>query len=255
MKLRSITIGLVLFILVGKLSGQTHQAERLFVPYIDVESQSNVDVTVSGAEQACQQEYTNTLSNTNLFSSREQNLIREIFAKYKNVTTNSGPSGTVCASHYLTNYLVHAGERTVRVENWIANFQYTNFNAQEQIILGGGGLSAKFRTKSDGGYNMYFIRTGNGTMLRFSEVKNGLINGVLVAFEDLHPQGTNWNFRNADFTDSCLTEYRQYTNGMVFGKFLMWNSRNNLILEANFKEPYDFEKHRIDLQMIQQHSQ
>ena len=39
----------------------------------------------------------------------------------------------------------------------------------------------------------------------------------------------------------------QYTNGMNIGKYLMWNPENgNLLMEADFKEPYDFEKHRTD---------
>jgi hypothetical protein len=34
----------------------------------------------------------------------------------------------------------------------------------------------------------------------------------------------------------------------------MWNPKNNnLILEAEFKEPYNFEKHRIDLWMLGGH--
>jgi hypothetical protein len=88
-------------------------------------------------------------------------------------------------------------------------------------------------------------------MLRFSEEKDDSLNGLLVAFEDMHSQGKNWNFRRADFTtNSPLTEYRQYTNGMVFGKFLMWNPQNNdLMLEAEFTEPYDFEKHRLQPQL------
>jgi len=49
-----------------------------------------------------------------------------------------------------------------------------------------------------------------------------------------------------DFLNNTLQTYMRYTNGLVIGKFLMWNPLNNrLIIEAEFKEPYDMEKHRI----------
>ena len=240
-KLRHIILGISLFFLIENLFGQTNQASRLFVPYLDEESQSNVIVTVSGMGQPCPLEYTNTLSNTNLFTLEQQKVIADVFIKYKNVTTNSGPPGTMLFALYRTNYAINVRNKTVEVEDCVADFKYTNFDAQEQVVMDRGGLSAKFRTKSNDGYNMYFIHTGNGTMLRFTEQKNGLANGVLAAFEDMHSQGTNWSFKLADFTDSRLTEYRHYTNGMVLGKFFMWNPRNgNLIIEAEFKEPYDW---------------
>ena len=88
----------------------------------------------------------------------------------------------------------------------------------------------------------------------FGEVKHGLPNGLFVRFEDLYPQGATWDFRLANFTNSVLEEYRQFTNGLVFGKFFMWNPRNNnLMLEAEFKVPFEFEKHRTDLRLIQNH--
>jgi len=232
-----------IILLTGSLFGQ-----RLFIPYLDKASQSNVIVTISGAGQPCSLEYTNKLSNTNLFTPIEQNLIKEIFIKYKDVTTNSGPSGTVLIGFYKTNHIVKDMNRTFEIENWVSQFQYTNSDAQEEIRLGEGGLFAQFRNKAGDGYSASFIQTGDGTMMRFMERKNNSINGVFAAFEDMHWQGTNWDFRLSDFSDSRVTEYRYQTNRMVFGKYLMWNPRNNnLIMEAEFTEPYDFEKHRIDL--------
>jgi hypothetical protein len=250
-KLRHIILGIVLLYSVESLFSQTNQAGRFYIPYLDEESQSNVIVAISGTGQLCPLEYTNTVSNTNLLTSIEQNLIQEIFVKYKNVTTNSGLPGAVLTDFYETNNIVRAMNRTFKIQNWVSNFQYTNSRDHEIVILGKGGLLAKFRNKSKDGYNVSFVSTGDGTMLRFSEEKDDSLNGLLVAFEDMHSQGKNWNFRRADFTtNSPLTEYRQYTNGMVFGKFLMWNPQNNdLMLEAEFTEPYDFEKHRLQPQL------
>src|SRR5664280_2019698 len=93
-------------LLSGTLFGQTSQ--RLYVPYLDKESQSNVIVTVESAGEPCPPEYTNTLSNTNLFTPEEQKLIGDVFVKYKNVTTNSGPPGSILIGFYKTNRVVKA---------------------------------------------------------------------------------------------------------------------------------------------------
>jgi len=257
MKIRYILFGLILLLSAGNLFSQTNQSGKLIIPFLDSESQSNIIVSVSddfGSGQPCPDEYTNTLSNTNLFTPEQQIAIKEVFVKYKNVTTNSWPPGTMLAALYKTNLVIKAMDRMVEAENWIARFQYTNCDAHEEIRFGKGGILAKYRDKSNDGYNVYIGRTGGGSVFRFMEVKRDLINGRLSTFDDNRPQGTTWDYRLADFSNAHLTEYRRYTNSMVIGKFLMWNlQNNNVILEADFKEPYDFEKHRTDLRMLQQH--
>ena len=249
MKLHQIVIGLTPFLFAGGLCGQTNQAERLLIPLLDPASQSNVLVRVSDFANGrpCPLEYTNVLSNANLFTSEEQSLIADIFIKYKSITTDVGPTGTVCVGLYKTNSTIKAGNRTAEVENWVVRYQYPNSGASEEITIGRS-LTAKFRTRSDDGYDVYFSRVGDGTLLGFVEIKRNLINGLLVEFDDAHPQGTNWDYRLANFTESHLVEYRQYTNGMVLGKCIMWNARNsNLMLEAEFKKPYDWQKHVVQL--------
>ncbi|HXE42931.1 MAG TPA: hypothetical protein VN516_07885, partial [Candidatus Baltobacteraceae bacterium] len=119
-------------------------SNRLFIPFLEPESQSNVTVIVSalGKGQPCPSEFANSVSNTNLFTSEEQQMIRDIFVKYKNVTTNSGPPGTVLINFYKTNfvapalYWVKTDEywRTHRTnEEWISEFEYTNSVSREQI--------------------------------------------------------------------------------------------------------------------------
>ena len=257
MKLQQFILNLALLFSAGKLFCQSNQTERLFIPLMDKESQSNVNVAVSdfgGPGKPCRPEYTNVLSNTNLFSLEDQQIIKEVFVKYQNVTTNSGPPGTVLAGLYRTNYTIKVMNETANVENWVANFQFTNSEAHEQIKFGSG-MSAEFRNKSNDGYNASITRTGGGTtLLNFGEIKHGLPNGLFARFTDLHEQGPNWDYKLASFTNSQLVEYRQRTNGLVTGKFLMWNALNgNVIVEAEFKEPYEFEKHRTDLRMLQHH--
>jgi hypothetical protein len=230
---------------------QPNHSERSYIPFLDRESQSNIIVKVSdvfGEGQPCPKEYTNVLSNTNLFSLEEQRSIKHAFLIYTNVTTNSGPPGTILANHYKTNYAIKVMGRIVKVTNWISRFQYTNCEAHEEIMIGKGGILAKFRNGSNDGYNVYIDRTGGGSILQFMEVKQDLISGVLADFEDTHEQGTTWDYRLANFNNSRLAEYRQYTNGMVFGHYFVWNARNgNLIIESEFKQPYDFENHRVQI--------
>jgi hypothetical protein len=87
---------------------------------------------------------------------------------------------------------------------------------------------------------------GDGSLLHFREVKRNSFNGIYAVFEDDHDQGNAWTYKNTDFSDGRLMLYMEYTNGMNIGKYLMWNPETgNLVVEANFKEPYDFEKHRV----------
>jgi hypothetical protein len=252
MKLRQLVLNFSLLVFFESLFGQINQTERLFIPFLDKESQGNVTVRVSdlfGGGESCPIEYTNVVSNTNLFSFQERSLLADIFIKYKHVTTNAGPPGTQFAGRYKTNLVIKVKDRSEKLEEWIARFQYSNSPTYEDLMIGRG-ISAKFRTPSNNGYNVSIVRGGSGSGLRFMEVKGGLINGVLAEFDDTYAQSTNWDFRLANFVDGRLVEYRQYTNGLVFGKFLMWNEvSGNLTLEAEFKTPYDFQKHRTDRQV------
>lgn len=232
---------------------QINVTNLLSIPFLDTASQSHgvvVAVCDFNAKQ-CPQDCTNVLSNTNLFTGDQKSVISGVFEKYKNIATNSGLSGAILKECYRTNRTVRVLGRTMDIESWIAKFQYTNFPATEELMLGEGGLLAKYRSKSNGCYNVSFTRTGRGTMLRFTEMKDEMINGLLASFDDGFPQGTHWDFRRANPNGYRLTEYRQYTNGLVLGRFLMWNSSGNLTLEADFKEPYEFERHRTDLGAFQ----
>ena len=150
MKQQYFLLSLTLLLSGESLFAQTNQTDSSYIPFLDKESQSNVIVTVSdfyGDGQPCPLKYTNVLSNTNLFTPEEQGLIKEAFVKYQHITTNSGSPGTELVNLYRTNFLIKAmDDRTVEVENWVARYQYTNSNAQEEVTIGRS-LSAKFRTK------------------------------------------------------------------------------------------------------------
>jgi len=219
----------------------------LFIPFFDEQSQSNVVVTVCNLNgQPCPLEYTNTISNNYLFNSDQQKEIEGIFVKYRNVTTNSGPDGTVLASFYKTNTIVKAMGRSFTNKLLIAGFQYTNLDAHEEITFGHG-ILAEFKNRSNDGYHVSFTRTGDGTLLSYTEVKHGMINGLLARFVDIHAQGMTWDYKRASFDGNHLEEYGQRTNGLVIGKYFMWNPQNgDLVIQADFKQPYDLNKHRVN---------
>ncbi len=76
-----------------KALGQTNYPARKFIENLDSASQTNIEVFAGGMndEQPCPPEYTNAISNTNLFSVEEQKFLEEIPTKFGRVTTNSGP--------------------------------------------------------------------------------------------------------------------------------------------------------------------
>ncbi len=75
MKQQHLVISLFLF-----FSGyMASHAERLIFPFLKPESQSNIIVTANWEHPLpCPSEYTNLISNTNLFTPAEQRLIKEI---------------------------------------------------------------------------------------------------------------------------------------------------------------------------------
>ena len=254
----SITLGLGFLFWIGNLFA-ANKPERLFIPFLDPASQSNVSVNVcsmSATGSSCPPEYTNSASNSNLFTIQEQLWIKEVLAKYKNVTTNSGPPGTILVEFYKTNLIAPPLYWVKTNAYWMAHrtneilvsqFQYTNSEGREEIRFGAG-MSAKFSNKSSDGYNASITRTGGGSLLTFMEIKHDSASGIMARFYDLHAQRTSWDYKLADFNDGHLCEYMQATNGMVFGKWLMWELKNGaLTLAAEAKVPYDWNNHRLTL--------
>jgi hypothetical protein len=234
MKLQRITLALTLLLPVGSLFGQTNKVDRLFIPFFDKESQSNIDVAVSDFRegQLCTEECTNVISNTNLFTVKEHKMLEEVLEKYKHYldfTTNSGPSGAVLVSLYKTN--VPLADIHSTNPYYVALFRYTNSDANETIWLRGRSISTSFRTKERDGYDVGILPMGGGLMLQFLQVKEGKHDGLFAVF-----------------VNSILEEYRRYSNEMVIGKYFMWNPRTGrLLLKADFTEPYDIKKHMIPL--------
>ena len=233
-----LSIGLVLF--VGTLLAQTNNTPLKTLPFFDLESQSNLIVIVDCinfecAHPSCPVEYTNLVSNTNLFSPAEQNLLREIPLKYKNVTTNSGPPGSELIGLDKTN------------GNWVARFKYTNSEAQDEVVFHAvpsvngklhrmetqaaqderafGHISARFRTKAGDGYDVT-VNRNKSDLLDFGQIKHNAKDGLFAGFYGDH--SVSW---------------MRFANGKTVDKWFVWSRDGSLLIEVEFKEPYDFDKH------------
>ena len=226
MKPQFIVFGLSL-LFVGNLSAQTNAPERLFLPFLTPESQSNVIVTaVPGRQRPCPPEYTNLISNTNLFTPAEKKLIGEIPLKYKNVTTNIGPVGTVFQGIEWRE-LKFKGQ--IIRKSQVSCYVYTNSGAREEIaFLQPQQIFIVYRTQSGDGYNVNLL---DGRFLGpFKEYKHGVMDGLSIG------QGFD--------KEHCNT-WSRYVNGEMVGKFLGWGESGELLFEAEFKEPFDISKNSL----------
>lgn len=167
MKPKLFLIPLTLLFCAAMLFSQANPTGRAYIPFLDKESQTNVIVTVSdvfSSGQPCPASYANVLSNSNLFSLAEQRMINDAFAVFTKVTTNSGPPGTKLMDIQETNQITKAGNRIGTVKNWIMRYQYTNSQNHVDIMVGNL-ILAKFRDKSNDGYNVLITRSGSGSLL------------------------------------------------------------------------------------------
>jgi hypothetical protein len=226
--------------------GNISHAQRLIFPFLRLEAQSNIVVMADFDHlKPCPPEYTNLLSNTNLFSLDEQKKIREVTLKYKNVTTNSGPVGSVFKGFGLRQ-LKYAELTGATNKLWVACFAYTNSEAQEEVLSYYGQNIVKFRTEAGDGYDAMFR---NNFLITYMEYKHGLPDGLFVfAHDPMYP-----------YADEHCAMWAHFTSGKVLGKFIVWqmsptqdqadfkitdSTTFKIAAEADFKEPFDFLKYQ-----------
>ena len=257
---QNIKIGRLFFILsLLFFTWKTIRAEQLVFPFLRPEFQSNIVVTADfGHSKPCSEKYTNLFSNTNLFSIQEQMRIAEVAQKYLNVTTNSGPAGTVFKRWGLRQmkYSKLTGETNPFL---VACFAYTNFTAQEEIGTRNNSIIAKFRTQNGDGYNVTFK---NNFLVTYREFKRGKSDGLFVlAHDPIYP-----------YPDEHCGMWAHFSSGRAVGKFIVWQrspphdlieireeikvterTEFRIVAEAEFKEPFNFLKYQsipIDLSWI-----
>jgi hypothetical protein len=208
-------------------SGAASFAEQLLLPWLTPESQSNVVVTaVPGHPRSCPPEYTNLISNTNLFTLAEQKLIGEIPLKYKNVTTNTGPVDTEFKGIEWRQWKFKG--QIIKTFQ-VSCFVHTNSGAWEEIaFLQPRQTFIVYRTQTGDGYNVNLL---DGVFLGpFTEYEHGVLNGLSIG------QG---------FDKEHCNSWERHANGKLIGKLLGWNESGELFFEAEFKEPFDLSKNSI----------
>jgi hypothetical protein len=90
--------------------------------------------------------------------------------------------------------------------------------------------SARYRTKAEGGYDVDLLAADmfGVSSVGFRQIKQNVFNGLCVNL----------------YGDHC-TMWMRFANGKAVDKWFAWDRKGNLLLEVQFKEPYDFLKHEI----------
>ena len=247
MRIRQFLAILSLLLINRAVFAQGLSNARLYIPFLDTVSQSNVAVTVSdffGNGERCPTQYTNLLSNTNLFTEHDKELIHDVLLKYRNVSTNSGPPGSKLIDLSKTNCIVPV----VKLTNsyWRAVFEYTNSGAQDELIFIDSGITARFQKKNGDGYIVGLRRLDGVLSYLVEQTRWGKGEGLNVEFNDIRETTDSAERAPENFEENHVTSWRRMTNGDIIGKWFVWNpENNNLILAAEFKMPYNLEKHRI----------
>jgi hypothetical protein len=182
--------------------------------------------------------YTNLISNTNLFSRQEQQLLQEIAEKYSKLTSNSPPSGSVLVHFERTNGF------------WWGHYSYPKTGAHEDIRFGdrlskAAGATergyaafadhlgpdvtiAKFRYKDGDGYDVLLCPPGYneaGTLHMFLiQIRGGIPNGLFIEIHGIH-----------------FYEFVHFVNGRAFGKwFIAAPYGGGEVFEIKARAPVDY---------------
>jgi hypothetical protein len=237
MKIRHLILQLSFLFCTSGLFGKDQNARQLIFPFLPIECQSNIIVTADlDHPKFCSQEYTNLISNTNLFSLSEQKELTAVSLKYQNVTTNSGPTGSVFIRWVLRQRpeVKLTNESTwIEVTNifQVACFAYTNSDSKEEIaFFPDNEIDARFRTKAGDGYDVLLFKNA---IIKYQEYKNGLLDGL---FAEIHDPN------NIDDKEHCAS-WTRFVNGKIFGKYIMWQD-GEIGVMADFKQPFDFLKYQ-----------
>jgi hypothetical protein len=237
MKLERLVLFLSVVFLTGNLFCQPNPSAKKLLPGFDAASQSNVEVIANGTfenEVPCPPEYTNVISNTNLFTPDEQRLLNDIVLNYGNEESNTVPPGSVLVSFKATPIQTSWGTRW----DWVARIQSTNSDLTDEITPGGDLYRHKVRNKAGDGYDFNITPTKfdlvphdytgvAGPEFWFQQIKHGVKDGLHVSV--VHG-------------DHC-SGWMRYSNGWAVDKWLGWDlNKPYLILWAKFKEPFDIDR-------------
>jgi hypothetical protein len=241
MKPQKLAIVLCLLICGKSVFAQTNNTERLIFPFLYPEGQSNIIITADlDHPKPCAPEYTNLISNTNLILPSELNRLREVTRKYKNVSSNSGPAGSVFERWGL-RYWKYVDLNGITNVFRVACFAYDNCDAKDEIYEQiPKCIIAKFRTRPGDGYDAYVV---TNSLIMYQEYKGGVLDGLFVMVHD--PYSPN-------DADQHIGMWARFVKGKIQGKFIAWHMNEHdggqagfkIVAEAEFRQPFDFLKYQ-----------
>ncbi|HWD18410.1 MAG TPA: hypothetical protein VHB20_03960 [Verrucomicrobiae bacterium] len=216
-------------------TADTEPSSRLVFPLLRVEYQTNAIVTADYEHPVASGHFlTNLLSNTNLFSPRETNLLFRVETKYRGVATNAGPQGSSFEGMKTCTWSNEVGERSILV----ARFRYTNGDEDEIWQVLPGNIIVHFRDANNDGYDAVIV---NNLLVAFQQYKRGALHGLYVCVRDAN---------NPQDREHCGL-WTRFDHGLVVGKFLIWGGADQRITsEAEFIRPFDLLTHastKLDL--------
>lgn len=199
-------------------------AKKILYGYLDINSQSNIDVIASGRndEQPCPLELTNSLSNTNLFSADEQKFLKEIPFVYGGVASNSGPVGSVQTGLFQKGHF------------WDARFQFTNSDLVDEVVPRGDMLLHKVMDAKGKGFE---LRVWSGDQGKNADSRN--LDFWLIQMKNGVPDGLNV------LMDGTQCErWMRFSNGLAVDQWLIWDmNTGKLAIWVKFNEPYNYLEH------------
>ncbi|HUB87590.1 MAG TPA: hypothetical protein VMB22_06830 [Verrucomicrobiae bacterium] len=226
MKPLYIIFGLGLLFFAGQLFGQDKPPSDL-IPFMTElfapDSQTNMTFIIY---DKCPPKYTNVVSNTNLFTPSEQKILEKVLSKYKYVTTNSGPPGTVLVGLDKTNGY------------YVAHFDYTNLNAHEDITFGD--RSAEFRHNRD--YHEYIAQFSPYPLARFRTQGGDGYDVIISSDEIIYVQIEHGEVNGlyVDFHGDHCENMLHFIDGKAVNEWLSWGGNEDYILEIKMKSPMDY---------------
>ncbi len=175
--------------------------------------------------------YTNLISNTNLFSRQEQQLLQEVVKKYNKLTTNAPPFGSVLVNLERTNGF------------WWGHYSYPKSDAREDIRFGdrlskpvvasGRGYAtfvdqlgpdvtiAKFRYKDEDGYDVLLCQPEPMFLV---QIRGGVPDGLFIEIQRDH-----------------FSEFVHFVHGRALGKWFIADRHGaRKVFEIKVQSPVDY---------------
>lgn len=214
------------------------EPKRMYIPQLGSLVPTNAIVHADfNHPQDCPVSLTNLLSNTNLLSPTEQEIIITAALRFKNVSSNTPPAGATFSGwswRRFTDKKSPLGTNPFVV----ACYRSADTNITDEIsFMGNRMIHVQHRNNSsDKGFNALII---DRVLLTFVEYNGSKNDGIMVSLDQEKAE-----------TFLRLGGYARFANGLIYGKSLAWGRRSvksangyQLVSHVDFLSPFDFSLH------------